>query len=322
MDTITNIQRLVHVAKMYYYEGYTQEKIAKELSISRTAVSMLLTEARSVGIVNIQIKDPYANNEELANLLEEHFGLEKSIVVPTNINNEKLLLRIVASQAARFAAELMSSYTSIGVSWGSACYQFMKSFPENTDLCDISVVPLIGGSPLLAREFQLNESIRNYAEKLRGTPVYIYSPGIVDSLNDKKHIMETMYMRAITEKWKSLDFAVIGIGLPPESYKYEQPQSDMRSNADYIRQHPEIAIGDLCALWFNIKGDILDCDHNKKLIGIDEVGLRNTKKVLAIACGVNKTLSIIGALKTKLIHHFVTDEHTAKQVLKFAAEMD
>jgi DNA-binding transcriptional regulator LsrR (DeoR family) len=59
----------------------------------------------------------------------------------------------------------------------------------------------------------------------------------------------------------------------------------------------------------------MDCEHNNKLIGIDEIGLKNTKKVMAIACGVSKALSIIGALRTKLIHHLITDEHTAKQVL-------
>ena len=36
----------------------------------------------------------------------------------------------------------------------------MHAFPENTDLCDVSVVPLVGSSPLLTQENQLNESIR------------------------------------------------------------------------------------------------------------------------------------------------------------------
>jgi deoxyribonucleoside regulator len=276
---------------------------------------MLLTEAKNVGIVNVQIKDPYANNEELAHALEERFGLKECIVAPTNIGNEGLLLKIVASQAARFAAELMTSHSSIAMSWGSACYQFMQEFTEDTELCDINVVPLIGGSPLLVQEFQINESIRNFAEKLRGTPVFIYSPGIVDSLDDKKHIMETMYMQTITERWKSLDFAVLGIGRPPESYKYEQAPFDIRSTIDQLKRNPDLAVGDLCARWFNIRGEIMDCEHNNKLIGIDETGLKNTKKVMAIACGVSKALSIIGALRTKLIHHLITDEHTAKQVL-------
>lgn len=315
METGTNIQKLVQVSKMYYMEGLTQEIIAKSLGISRSAVSMLLTEAKHTGIVQIQIKDPSVNNEELAAELEQRFHLKKCIVVPSSIHNEDILLKIVASQASRFASDIMSSHSSIGVAWGSTCYEFMHSFSDDTQLCDISVVPLIGGSPLLSREFQLNESVRDFAEKLRGIPVFIYSPGIVDTLEDKKRCLESMYMQAIIEKWKTLDFAILGIGRPPESYERNQSKYVTSNMLDEINKFPDKAIGDLCARRFNIKGEILDCSYNSKLIGIDEAGLRNVSQVLAVAVGTNKIFSIIGALNTQLLHYFVTDEDTAKQVI-------
>lgn len=40
-DSVQNLQKMVQAAKMYYYEGLTQETIAKKLRTSRPAVSLL-----------------------------------------------------------------------------------------------------------------------------------------------------------------------------------------------------------------------------------------------------------------------------------------
>lgn len=315
MEPTSDLQKLVQVSKMYYNEELTQEKIAKQLSISRSAVSMLLAEAKSLGIVQIQIKDPYVNNEELAGELAGRFNLRKCIVVPTSVTQDQLLLKIVTSRAAMFAADIMFSHSTIGIAWGTTCYEFIQNFPKNTNLCDINVVPLIGGSPLVAEEFQLNESVRMYAEKLRGFPLFIYSPGIVESLEDKKRFLESMYMKTISERWLNLDFAVVGVGRPPESYDENYKKYAMENILEQINKYPDKPIGDLVARRFNIKGEILVCDYNNKLIGIDEEGFRRAKNVLGIATGINKAFSIIGALNTGLLHYFVTDENTAQYVL-------
>ncbi|MEG0834166.1 MAG: sugar-binding domain-containing protein [Christensenellaceae bacterium] len=315
MNSTFDIQRLVQVSKMYYYQGFTQEKIAKEFRLSRSTVSMLLTEAKNSGIVKIQIKDPSVNNEELAHEFEMRFGLDKCLVIPINTDNDKLTLKIVASQAATFAAESMYSHSSVGISWGSACYEFMQTFSEDTNLCDICVVSLIGGSPLLSSEFQLNESVRTFAEKLCGIPVFIYAPGYVDSLQDKERFLESMYMKAITEKWNHLDFAVLGIGAPPELYDVNQNELHHLSMLEEINKHPDMAVGDFCSRRFNIKGEVLSCEHNNKLLGIDFDSLKNTKHIMAIAIGSTKIFSIIGALNTKILNCLVTDENTAKNVL-------
>ena len=316
MELNSDLQKLVQVAKMYYNEELTQEKIAKELSISRSAVSMILTEAKNLGIVQIQIKDPYMNNDELAEKLCQRFNLRNCIVVPTSVSQDRLLLKIVASRAAVFASELMFSHSTIGIAWGSTCYEFIQNFPKNTNLCDINVVPLIGGSPLVSMEFQLNESVRMYAEKLRGFPLFIYSPGMVESLEDKKRFMESMYMKTISERWQNLDFAIVGVGRPPESYDENYKKYAMENILEQINKYPDKPIGDLCARRINIKGEILKCDYNNKLIGIDESGFRNARNVMAIATGTNKVFSIIGALNSGLLHYFVTDENTAQHVIE------
>ncbi len=56
------ILRLVEVSRMYYEKELTQAQIAKQLNISRPAVSKLLSDARNRGIVKIEIRFPLDTN--------------------------------------------------------------------------------------------------------------------------------------------------------------------------------------------------------------------------------------------------------------------
>ena len=311
----TYIQRLVEISKMYYEQDMTQERIAKVFNISRSAVSMALTEAKNNGIIEVRIKDPSQNNLELAAKMEAMFGLKKCVVVPSGTHNEQALLKIVASQADQFAVDIFHSHTSVGVAWGNTCYEFMKSFPENTSLCDITIVPLVGASQILTKAFQLNESVRMFSDKLRGHPTFIYAPGFCETLEDKERISACAYMEPIQDLWRHLDYAVIGIGSMGEENSLKRGTRRAKSLVDEIRTYPTMPVGDICARKINIYGEFLNNDFNSKLIGISGEDLKNTGNVIAIAVGSSKVLPIIGGLRTGAIHFFVTDENTAMQVV-------
>lgn len=318
----SDIQKLVEIAKMYHTQGLTQEKIAKIFGISRSAVSMYLTEARANGIVQVQIKDPSVNNAALAEEFEKKFGLRRCIVVPNGSHNDEVLRRVVASQAARFAADMFTSHSSVGVAWGNTCYSFMRAFPEDTELCDVCVVPMVGASPLLTQEYQLNESIRLFADKLRGFPMFIYTPGIVDTIEDRRRIVESTFMQPILDRWQNMDYAILGIGRTQERDELRQFRCGGANKLEEISKCPDIVVGDLCARQFNIRGEFAECDFNNKLIGVDGKILKATKNVIAIAVGSGKTFAIIGALRTGLIHYFIIDENTAIQVLELIESPD
>ena len=317
-----NIQKLVEISRKYYEQNMTQDSIAKIFRMSRSAVSMALTEAKSMGIITIQIKDPSENNREIAEQMERRFGLKKCIVIPSGTYEDHTLLRILASQAVRFAADIFYSHSSIGVAWGNTLNEFMSNFPSETTLCDITVVPLVGTSPLLTSEFQLNESVRMFAEKLRGYPVFIYSPGMVDTMEDKERIIRSSYMQPVLDLWQHLDFAVIGIGRVSDESGKKKMQSSYQNMLEQVCMCPEMAVGDICARRINIRGEFIENDFNRKLICITDDSLSRAKEILALAVGSRKALAIIAALRTELIHYFITDENTALQVLNLMDNPD
>lgn len=309
-----DIQLMVQAAKMYYIGGLTQEKIAQQLGISRSSVSMMLSEAKDFGIVEITIKDPKNNVKDVADRFIKKFGLKDCLVIPTAIEDVRLLTRVVASQGADFAEDILQSHTTVGIAWGTTCYEFMLSFTNRNKLCDVTVVPMIGGTSRIASEYQLNEMVRMFAEKLSGTPSFIYAPAIAESIADKELYMQSTTMKAIVEKWSNMDAAIVSAGAPPEFYDTRMVFDIARKNL--YESSKDKVIGDICARRYNLMGEFLDNDYNAKVMGIDEANLRKIKNVICIAAGKHKILSIIGALRTNVINYFVTDENTARNVLE------
>lgn len=312
-----DIHLMVQVAQMYYVDGLTQEKIAKHLGISRSAISMILTEARDLGIVEIRIKDPQTNNDELSNRIEKAFGITKCYVIPVNAKLQGMLTRIVASRGAVIVGKETKNHSSLGVAWGTTCYECMSAFRNTENLYDVSVIPLIGGTNRISSEYQLNEMVRKMAEKLQGTPMLMYAPAQAETIEDKLLYMKSAYMQTILKTWETLDLALVSVGAPPEYYSSKQqmnPDEELRE----FEKDPNRAVGDICARRFNIKGEFLDSEYNKKLIGISEKNLRDAGKVICVAAGEHKVLSILGALRLNIIDILVTDESAAAQVLEYA----
>jgi DNA-binding transcriptional regulator LsrR (DeoR family) len=308
-----DIQEMVQVSRMYYVEGLTQDTIAKELDFSRSLISMILAEAREHGIVQIIVKDPSENNIELARYFEEQYGLENCLVVPTSVTSTRLLIKIIAAQGAALAESKMESHTTVGIAWGMTCFEFMQSFKNEKDICDINVVPLIGGSNRATSEYQLNEIVRMFAEKLNGAPSFIYAPALAESIEDHDLYMKSAYMRSIADKWRYLNMAIISAGATPEYYS-SSIQFEPKVMIDILKTDPEKAVGDFCARRYNINGAFLDNDYNKRVMGIGEESLRNAEKVMCVAAGNHKIFSIIGALRSGLLNYLVLDENMAISV--------
>jgi deoxyribonucleoside regulator len=50
---------------MYYYQDMTTGSIAREMHVSRSTVSRLLSFAKQKGLVEIKIKNPYEHPQHL-----------------------------------------------------------------------------------------------------------------------------------------------------------------------------------------------------------------------------------------------------------------
>ena len=73
----------VRAAELYYEENKTQDEIGALLGLTRWKVGRLLTQARELGIVRIEIVHPRARKLSLERELCARFSLLGAVVVPS-----------------------------------------------------------------------------------------------------------------------------------------------------------------------------------------------------------------------------------------------
>lgn len=315
MDAKFDVLLMVKVAQMYYVKGMKQEEIGKELQISRSLISMILTEAKEVGIVEISIRNPMLNNDELSEEFKKIFGLKKCVIVPTAVQDIDNLRKLVAQRAVDVFNEEVGNQLNVGLSWGRTCHEFISLYKPDKVLRDMSIVPLMGGSNQNAYYFQLNEMVRLFANSIDGTPYFIHAPAINSSVEEKNFYLNTSAMQPILEKWNNMDIVVCGIGALPNINNIDR-ETYIGESEIYKQLDKDKAVGDICARYFNIKGELITDSSYDRIIGIPIDALRKTKTVIGITSGTEKVNSILGALRTGIIDIFVTDEQTAKGIIK------
>lgn len=313
MNPKYDIQLMVKVAQMYYEQGLKQEDIAKQLGISRSSISMVLTEAKEYGIVQVNIKDPFENNQELSEKIKQTFHINECIVIPTMMTEANILTKISAHRAANIVRKELNNNATIGIAWGITCYEFMNSF-KNKELIGVNVVPLIGGTNRVNSQFQLNEMVRMFADKINGIPTFIHAPAIPETVEDKNLYLQSYEMQIIQKLWRNLDIAVISVGASPEYYDDSKSYILSMDKKEYEEDRNKV-VGDICARNCNIYGEFLENEYNSKIIGIPIEDLKNAKRVICVASGKHKVLSIIAALRSEIVDLLITDENTAKNVL-------
>ena len=84
---------LLWASWLYYEEGMTQGEVAVAMNISRPTVNSYLAEARSSGIVNINISMERLKSLSIAQQLQDHFGLSECLVIPGEGGERPLIQR-------------------------------------------------------------------------------------------------------------------------------------------------------------------------------------------------------------------------------------
>jgi DNA-binding transcriptional regulator LsrR (DeoR family) len=308
----SEILRLVEISRLYYEEGLTQAEIAKKLDISRPAVSKLLSEARIRGIVKIEIKSPLESNENLLKTLSQQFNLEGGLIVQTGSAEASLKRRLLISQAVQYVEKQIHEAASIGLGWGldaGSIVDELASKPQS-GRSNGTVCPVIGTAPNASKWFQTNELVRIFSNKTGYTPFYLPAPAFPVSIANKRLFEQTNEYRTVSSLWDKLDMVLLGIG----TYPSVPDQATAARFGDKLKK--EGAVGMMATYYFDRNGNFIE-SQNDIVIRIPLALLRKTRIVLVIGSGPEKMHAIVGALKTGIVTHLITDEETALQVAEW-----
>ncbi len=305
---------LAQVASLYYDHGKSQEEIAQEFGISRSAVSRLLTEAREKGIVEIIVHYPWRTSPDLEQALLSAFTHLKAVnVLLTENRPYGEMLQGLGVLAARYLDRILHDGVTVGISWGTALYQMIRAMRPRY-LPGVEIIQLIGATgsennptngPVLAQLL---------AGQLGGPCYYIHAPLIVDNEAVCEVLLQDRHIRDTLTRAERADLALVGIGTT---------RSDLSSllRAGYIdeaeaeRIRATGAVGDICAQHYSLAGEWLDIDINRRVVGISLEALAKIDMVIGVAGSSRKGAAIVGALRGRYINVLITDDQAAQKVL-------
>jgi len=309
---------LAYVAELYYDLNWNQEDIAREIEVTRSMVSRMLTEAREKKFVEITVHRPLSFDIALMEQFKKRFEIEDVQIVHQSIPTDLRLRERVGWAAAAQMEKLLISHTVLGIVWGTTVSSFVNRLVKsNLKHFEVDVVQLVGA--IASRDFTYSgmELTRSAALALGGRPYYLNSPfylensQMVDNLLKNKIVDETFQMMG------KCRYAVVGVGsLAPELASFYLSGDISSEELEIIRQTG--AIGSVCGLHFDIHGKQVAKFCSERTVTIQKEQLDRIPIRMGMACGPGKAEPILGALRGKYLTHLITDSITASQVLKLA----
>lgn len=308
---------LVKAARLYYLQDRSQADIARELGLSRSSVSRILTAAREQGVVEVRIHDPaeLARVPELEEALSAAFGVDSAMVVPRRRGESPV--DVVAQATAHLFEDRVAGLRSVGLSWGNTVDRFVEQVELEPISRGLVICPLVGGLPSDAGPAG-NTSLEVLAGKCGARSLRFESPAVVESRQTWTAMNhESTIMRAI-ERAAQVEVAFVGIGSYGLHNSRRVVQAMQLSEEEKAQLAGQAPVGDICGRYFDLHGHELGRPASDRVIGVTLDQLKGVEEVIGLAAGVEKAPGVVGALRTGVLRGIVLDEDLARAALNVA----
>lgn len=302
----------INVAKLYYRSEYSQQRIAEELGISRPSVSRLLQYAKDKGYVKIQIMDPVENMSNMEQMLVEKYHLHEVRIASSTINDENEIKKYIGIKAAEYLDSIVQDGDIIGVGWGTTLYDMSCSLLPRV-LKGSQIVQLEGGVTHSKWRNYAKDILENFSNNYSTIAQYLPLPVVFGSREVKEMVDQDRHIKRVLEMGSHANIAVFGVGtVRPNALFFRLGYTDQEEQT----RIQQIAVGDICSRFFDADGRICNKELDARTVGITLDELRNKEHSIMIAGGEAKVPAIRAALKGHYANVFITDQFTAKELLK------
>jgi len=283
---------------LYHSDGLTQKDISERLGISRGTVIRLLAEAVERGEVQIWIAEGDGDCIELALKLEDAFGLDEAIVVPSASAADQAT-KSIGLALGRFLSEVVADGMTLGVGWGRTLMASLASLrPLRHE--GVKVVSLVGGMVRAEGSNPLEYSWR-VASQFGAQCFLFIAPAFVDSPATKARLIDKCGLDELVRLSRSLDLAVFAAG-----------DIGARSTSQAASMLTAKEIEELVAL--GCVGDVL-CNFLDAEGRSDLDDLRKAGHVVIACGGMHRAAAIRAAIRRIGCNTLITDEGAARALL-------
>jgi deoxyribonucleoside regulator len=302
----------VRVAELYYEENKTQDEVGALLGITRWKVGRLLTRAREIGIVRIEIVHPRARRLDVERQLRDRFGLKDAVVVPLPTEEEEVSHR-VAQAAADYLAAVRPIPRTLGVSWGRTLDEVARLLAPGWTV-GVQVVQINGGVSLNSKQGTAAQTAVTIAQKGHGQATLLPIPAILEQVETKRAIERDRTVANVRALGASASAYLYSAGVAGASSVHVD--SGYLTEADVDELVANGAVGDVVGRYIDSAGEIVDSALNDRTVGIGLNELRAAEHAIFVVAGDAKHDVARAVVTSGLCSVIVTDEATAHALLE------
>lgn len=316
---IEDDQVAVRVAWLYFVEGWTQGKIAEEMSTNRLRINKIINDARRSGLVTIKIRSRLTSSVELEREMVRAFGLKHAIVVPTP-HDSSSIASLIGQVTAEFIAHLISSQPirNIATSWGATNREIIRYLPPMRRP-DLTIHSALGG---LTRGTEINtfDIAAGFARQLGADCSYLAAPLYASSAQSRDAFLEEASISEALKQVACSDMIITSLG-------------DLTERSLLVRTGlpPDVSVKDLAAAGAcgDLMGHLLKRDGqpvshpiNQRCITLPLSQLKTIPYVVICAGGLYKAEILAAALVSRRANVVITDESTAHAALALCSHLN
>lgn len=289
------------VARSYYIDGRSKVEIAERFAMSRFKVARLLEDARSSGLVRIEIGHPGVIDVTLSVRLREEYGLSHSIVLDTVDDDDASLRRQVGRAGAELLSEIVTTHDVLGLGWARSLVAMSAAL---TRLAPCSVVQLTGALSRPDVDESSIDLVRDIARLTGGRASYFYAPMILPDATTAAALRRQPEVATAIEQYASVTKAVVGLGSwsPPDSTVYDAISPAERERLLELGVHADVS-----GVLLDAEGTAVPAPLTERMVCIGADQLRAIPEVIALAYGATKApaarAAICGGYVTAVVTH-------------------
>ena len=310
------IEDALRAAQRYYLQDATMDVIAKELKISRSTVSRLISYAKESGLVEIRVLPPSVQAHAVEQALAERYSVKAHVVhVPSHTTPVERHQR-TANHASRVLNSVFSSDMILALSWGTMVREISEVLTSRT-VTNCRVVLLNGiGNPRAWGEHYSSAILTAFGEAYKAYIQRLPVPVFLDRPETRGALFAERSVQAAVAMQHDADVALFSMGhvedgVPSSPYRsgYFLGQEDFRS----LRE--DDVIGDLATTFIRPDGGHADVEMNRRTTGPDLDQFKSIPHRICAVSGHHKVPALRAALHGGLITDLVIDEITAMTCL-------
>ena len=314
-ESLRKTQMMVQICQLYYEHNLPQKKIADRFGISRSYVSKLLLEAKEQGIVKIEIINPFELESPIENKIRSRFNLDKAIVVPVNTRDFMLKLEVIGESLSKYLYQIVEDNDIISVTWGitlNVCSSKLIKKPVKNCV----VTQLNGGLARADKGVHVYEIINRFAAAFEATPYYLNVPAILDSHEIKDTIIKDRHISDVLSFAESSNIAIFAAG--EFGFNSALVRDGYFSEDEIQALLKKGVVGDICARFIDINGNLVDSEFDKRVVGISLDSLRKKEYRILLSAEDEYISGTYGALSGGLANVLITDEKTADALMAYS----